>query len=70
MLKDHLARNCQRMKRSLPTAMERLKSLAFKIFLNFILLFKDGEVDINAESLEFDIASLLGRIVSYIFVWN
>ena len=27
-------------------------------------------MDINAESLEFDIASLLGRIVSYIFVWN
>ena len=25
---------------------------------------KDGEVDINAESLEFDIAALLGRVVS------
>ena len=25
---------------------------------------KDGEVDINAESLEFDIAALLGKVVS------
>ena len=29
---------------------------------------KNGEVDINEESLEFDIAVLLGKIVSYAFI--